>query len=40
MKPPGFRISSDLYSENFYGLSEMNTKAWVGEAMDAGFKGK
>lgn len=40
MKPPGFRISSDLYSENVYGLSETNTKALVGEAMDAGFKGK
>lgn len=40
MKPPGFRISSDLYSENLYGLSETNTKALVGEAMDASFKGK
>lgn len=40
MKPPGLRISSDLYFENVYGLSETNTKALVGKAMDAGFKGK
>lgn len=36
----GFRVSSDLYSEIFYSLSEVNAEALVGEAMDAVFKGK
>lgn len=40
MKPSDFRISSDLYSDYLYALSEINMKALVGEAMNAGFKGK
>lgn len=40
MKPLGFRVSSDLHSENFYALSEVNAEALVGGAMDAVFKGK
>lgn len=40
MKQPGFRISSDRYCDSLYALSEINTKALVGEAMNASFKGK
>lgn len=40
MKPLGFRVSSDLYSDNFYALSEVNAEALVDEAGDVVFKGK
>lgn len=40
MKPLGFRVSSDLYSDNFYALSEVNAEALVDEAGDVFFKGK
>lgn len=36
----GFRVSSDLYSDNFYTLSKVNAEALVGEAGDVVFKGK